>query len=93
MAKNGTNGKRLNIAMVGLVVVIVSIASSSVTRFVNNQHETKDTSKAVSELKAEGCLPARDNEKAIIRVESKVDAFVVEQRAAKKEILDAIKER
>ncbi len=93
MAKNGTNGKRLSIATAGLVIIIVGIASSGLTRFVNTQHETKDTSKAVSELKTEGCLPARDNEKAIIRVESKVDAFVVEQRAAKKEILEAIKEQ
>ncbi len=100
MAKNATNGKRLNIAMAGLVVLIVSVASSKITEYANNKHETKDTVKAVSDLKTEGCLPARVNEKAIIRfeskvdsLESKVDTYRIEQRADTKEILEAIKDQ
>lgn len=90
MAKNGT---KTNIAIISLLVTASMILTGLVTYAVTNTHETKDTSKAVSELKVEGCLPAREGEKAIIRIETKFDAFVVEQRAAKREILEAIKER
>lgn len=91
MAKQ--NGKRYNIALASLVVVIIAMGSSGITDFVRSQHETEDTAKAVTELKAEGCLPARDNEKAIIRVEGKVDTLQIQQKASEERILKAIEDK
>ncbi len=89
MAKE-TNGKRYYIAMVSLIVVIATIASSGITKYATNQHETEDATKEIGELKIEGCLPARDNEKSLIRFEGKIDIISAEQKASEKRILEAI---
>ncbi len=91
MAKTNGNGKRYTVAIITLIVLLATIASSGITRFVTSQHETKDTAKDIGELKVEGCLPARDNEKAIIRVEGKIDILSTEQKASEKRILEAIR--
>ncbi len=58
MAKNGTNGKRLNLAIAGLVVTVLVISASALTSYVNTRHETGDAAKAIDTLKKDGCDPA-----------------------------------
>ena len=72
-------------------MTIVVIGASLIVYVANNTHETEDATEAIEELKVEGCLPARDNEKAIIRVETKVDTLIVEQKASEVRILEAIR--
>lgn len=90
MAKK--NGNRYNIAVASLIVIVIAMASSGITDFVRSQHETEDTAEKVVELKTEGCLPARNNEKTLIRFEGKIDAIQTEQKASEERILKAIEE-
>lgn len=62
---------------------------------VGSYHGAQDqvieqTTKAVNDLKTEGCLPARNNEKTLIRMEGKIDAAATEQKASETRILKAI---
>lgn len=99
--KNGNGNKTRTLLYILSLVLSAAIAATAVIAYaVNNTHETEDTVKAVKELKVEGCLPSRANEKDLIRFEGKVDAVIKEQKASKIEkkesearIIKAIQEK
>ncbi len=97
MAKK-ING-RLNIAIASLIIIIVGVASSRITDYANNKHETKDTAKDVDELKVDGCDPSGENRTNIAVIDTKlqniktdVAELRIEQRVDTKEILKAIRD-
>lgn len=85
------NGTRKTIAICGLILTAGAILGAVVWDAAGTTHETSDSADKLDTLKTEGCLPARENEKALIRIESKFDAFIIEQRASNKTIVEAIK--
>ncbi len=98
MAKEKTgNGKRLNLAIAGLAITLLVIGSSGLTNYVNTQHETSDATKAIGVLKTDGCDPAKKSVTDVAVIKTEVAAIKedvremrAEQRAGKKEILEAI---
>ena len=98
MAKN-VNGKWRQIAMVSSTVVIISVASSAITKYANNRHQTEDTAIDVAELKEDGCDPAVESRADIKVINVKLEGLKedvkesrIEQRADTKEILEAIRD-
>lgn len=98
MAKN-TNGKRLNIALASLAVVIIGVASSGITKLASNRHQVDDTATDVVELKVDGCDPANDAQGDIkvfdVKLEGLKEDFQelrIEQRADVKEMKNDFQE-
>lgn len=99
MAKN-TNGKWRQVAVVSSAVVIISVASSAITKYANNRHQVDDTVTDVAELKEDGCDPAIESRADIKVINVKLEGLKedvkesrIEQRADTQEILTAIKEK
>ena len=97
MAKK--NGKRLNVAIASLLIVIIVWASSGLTSYVGNAHQTDDTAKDLVELQEDGCGPARVNGTSIAVIETKLETIEqdigelrTEQRVDTATILKAIRE-
>ena len=90
MAK--TNGKRLNIAIASLLVVVIAWASSGLTSYVGNAHQTDDTAADLVELKEDGCDPSGINGTSIAVIETKLDNIEKNMEADTKAILKAIRE-
>ncbi len=90
MAK--TNGKRLNIAIASLLVVVIVWASSGLTSYVGNVHQTDDTAKDLVELKEDGCDPARVNGTSIAVIQTQLENIEKNMEADTKAILMVIRE-
>lgn len=73
--EKAVSGSKKNITRASLAVVLVGIASSGLTNYVNTSHQTEDTVGDVVELKADGCDPSGENTIAIARMDVKVEGF------------------
>lgn len=86
------NGRRLNIAIASLLIVIIAWASSGLTSYVGTVHQTGDTAADLVELKDDGCDPSRVNGTAIAVFETKLDNLKEQQHDDTEAILTAIRE-
>ena len=91
--------KNNKIRLVVLYITILGIITIVVATFVSSQADVRavDTKtnvieSSISELKVEGCLPARDNGNSITRIETQLETMQLEQRTAFTEILKRLPE-
>ena len=74
MAKK-MNGKT-NIALAGLVITVIVIATSGMTSYLNGEFKTDDTAKHIEEMKVDGCDPSIRADKEIAVLKSQLGGII-----------------
>ncbi len=85
---NNNKAKWTTLAITVLGIIAVIIAS-----FVWVQADVKAVDTKVTVIKEEGCLPSRDNNDSIIKIEGRLEIIQVQQEAGFKEILERLPEK